>query len=77
MSNTKKTRRKQAGKYSYSGKSKPTIKSDEFAGIGAEFDRGYVRFCLKKKNALGKKCNRSHLLPTGFTFGSGKTKTVK
>jgi|TARA_R110002020_G_scaffold272748_1_gene487820 hypothetical protein len=52
-------------------------KSDEFSGIGSAFDRGYVTFCLKKKNALGKKCNRSHLLPTGFTFGNGKTKTVK
>ena len=58
-------------------------KSDEFAGIGAAFDRGYVTFCLKKKNALGKKCNRKHLLPTGFVpkakqrilpFGNGKNK---
>lgn len=51
-------------------------KSDEFAGIGAAFDRGYITFCCKKKNALGKKCNRSHLLPMGYTFGNGKTKAV-
>lgn len=41
-------------------------KSDEYHGIGSAFDKGYITFCLKKKNALGKKCNRKHLLPTGF-----------
>ncbi len=62
--------------YSKVGKKAPSIKTDEFAGVGAAFDRGYITFCKRKKNALGKKCNRTHLLPTGYTFGNGKTKPI-
>ena len=58
--------------YSKAGK-KQTLKTDEFAGIGSAIDKGYITFCRKKKNALGKKCNRNHLLPVGYTFGNGKT----
>ena len=60
--------------YSKAGK-KQTLKTDEFAGIGSAFDRGYITFCKKKKNALGKKCNRAHLLPTAFIVG-GRQKTL-
>ncbi len=68
---------KRDGSHGYPVGKKPlTMRSDEYAGIGAEFDRGYIRFCKKKKNALGKKCNRTHLLPTGYTFGNGKTKPI-
>ena len=68
---------KRDGSHGYSvGKKARTQKTDEFAGVGAAFDRGYITFCLKKKNVLGKKCNRKHLLPTGYTFGNGKIKPI-
>ena len=51
------------------------LRSDEYHGLGTSFDRGYITFCLKKKNALGKKCNRKHLLPTGFN-GNGQAKSI-
>ena len=67
---------KRDGSHSYSvGKKAPTVKSDEYHGIGTAFDKGYITFCLKKKNALGKKCNRKHLLPTGFN-GNGQAKSI-
>ncbi len=62
--------------YSKVGIKAPTAKTDEYAGVGSAFERGYITFCKKKKNVLGKKCNRMHLLPTGYTFGSGKTKPI-
>ncbi len=67
---------KRDGSHGYpTGKKAPTVRSDEYAGIGTAFDRGYITFCLKKKNALGKKCNRTHLLPTGFN-ANGQTKPI-
>ena len=68
---------KRDGSHGYPvGKKALTQKTDEFAGIGSAFDRGYITFCNKKVNALGKKCNRTHLLPTGYTFGNGKTQPI-
>tara|TARA_R100000742_G_C4170860_1_gene9177 strand:+ start:196 stop:465 length:270 start_codon:yes stop_codon:yes gene_type:complete len=73
----KPTRGPSEGKHGYlKAGTKHALRSDEYHGIGTAFDRGYITFCKKKKNALGKKCNRTHLLPTGYTFGNGKTKPI-
>ena len=34
-----------------------------FEGMSTAINRGFITFCKKKVNALGKKCNRLHLLP--------------
>ncbi len=39
------------------------ISKSEYAGMSSAIDAGYLRFCKKKKNALGKKCNRLHMMP--------------
>tara|TARA_Y100000592_G_C5440646_1_gene303201 strand:- start:900 stop:1121 length:222 start_codon:yes stop_codon:yes gene_type:complete len=34
-----------------------------YQGLTTSINKGYITFCKKKVNALGKKCNRLHLLP--------------
>ncbi len=81
MSKKQKTRQPRVvpaqGSHGYSKvgiKARPQ-KIDEYHGLSTAIDKGYINFCLKKKNALGKKCNRKHLLPTTFIVG-GRQKTV-
>jgi hypothetical protein len=39
------------------------VPQDQLRGLISSVNEGYKTFCKKKKNALGKKCDRRHLMP--------------
>ena len=39
------------------------VSSKNLEGMASTMNKGFLTFCKRKVNALGKKCDRRHMLP--------------